>query len=90
MHRDLAMCFTDEGNLRFDAYRERRHPFWETIFAGENHPMTYEGCLADPNQLRDLIQEKGWAWNCDAVGLYHADRLGRNTKGSYPTVYYFR
>lgn len=86
----MHSLFDEKGNLPrdFDPYRCSR---------GEDEPrysllFDEDGFLLETvaRALPLLVEVKGFGPWCDAVAMYHADTLARNTKGSYPTIYYWR
>lgn len=80
----IELCFDENGMITFDPYRcDRDDPKYKALFD------EYEN-LNDRSALAALIKKKKWSWDCEAVGLYHADLFSINTKGNYPTTYYFR
>lgn len=87
MNIKIQDCFTEDGRLKFDPYRtgleSEKWYLYEVLF-------TEDGWLQDRAELKRLIERKKWAWDCDAVGLYHAERHASSTKGSYPTYYFTR
>lgn len=89
MNIKIKDCFTEFGMLKFDPYR---------ISIASDKWYLYQACFNDygflknPQELKDLIEhnKNRWRWDCDAIGLYHAETLANATKGSYPTYCYFR
>lgn len=78
----MENCFDDDGNLTFDPYRcDHKSEQYQALFNDE-------GYLLNRYALGNFIYMKRWDWKCDAVGLYHAQTLAFNTKGSYPTYYF--
>lgn len=86
-YRDIEKCFDDEGNIKFDPYRNG-----EDMETYELYDILFDdrGYLRDYRELGNVIKKNNWAWDSTAVGLYHAYIFSSNTKGSYPTIYYFR
>ena len=85
--KNLRNCFDENGYLKFDPYRtadEDKALYYDHVF-------TESGYLIDREAVVDLARRNPhWGPRCHAVGLYHADLLALNTKGSYSTIYYFR
>lgn len=90
----LRGCFTDTGHLKFDPYRHDPDTATPTEIKMNELVFDADGFLRDKSALKALISEKlqskEWSWDCTAVALYHSNTLAMNTKGSYPTYYYFR
>lgn len=86
----LRDCFDQKGNLLFDPYRFNEEDETPTRIALKNLLFKEDGYLSNRVELANLIDKSDWSWNCDAIGLYHAEQLAYATKGSYPTFCYFR
>lgn len=91
MKISIKDCFNSEGNLKFDPYRMDIENETPTRIAMYELMFDDRGFLNDRIALLDYInRNKTLPVTCDAIGLYHADLFACNTKGSYPTYYYFR
>lgn len=87
---DFSYLFDEDGNIKnfSDPYRSDRK-------TNEIHTVVFdeEGFLtANFNQwLTRYIKTRSlWSPECTAMQLYHAEIFAGNTKGNYPTVYYWR
>lgn len=80
----IERCFTPSGQLKFDPYRTDR--------GDENYKLLFNnhGELKDRTELARLIIKNSWSLESDAVALFHSSVFASNTKGNYPTVYYWR
>lgn len=92
-------CFDKHGNFKlqgFDPYRyDDSNPEYVEFYNALFEPWDSEygsGNLNDETSccLGAFIHDSGFRWSSDAVKLYYAEEMGRNTKGSYPAVYMWR
>ena len=85
----MKTLFDENGNLPkdFDPYRCNRNddPRYPILFDSDGYLR--QGAV---EQIRNLVNRNGWGPWCDAVGMIHANRHASATKGSYPTIYYWR
>lgn len=97
---DFKSCFDKSGNFKlqgFDPYHyEEDNPeyveFYNKLFVPWDFQSYSHGSLNDTtaNCLGAFIHDNGFRWSSDAVKLYYAEEMGRNTKGSYPAIYMWR
>jgi hypothetical protein len=90
---DLSKCFDADGNITFNPYRASdADSRYSVLFAGEDDLFSLPGCLKRESHdaLRVLIEANKWEWTCDAIAIFHADKLGRQTDGAYPTIRMYR
>lgn len=81
---DIEICFNEKGNLKFDPYRcDRDDHRYQLLFDEEGYCHAHD-------EVKRLIEKKKWAWDSDAVALYHASMFASNTKGNYTSIYYWR
>lgn len=85
----LRELFDNKGNLPrdFDPYRCGREddPRYSFLFCEDGYLKPSVSL-----QLPEMVASEGWGPWCDAVGVCHANRLALQTKGSYPTIYWWR
>ena len=86
----LKELFDKNGYLKFDPYRLdkcNKNQVRQYAFLFDEDGYLNFGM---DTEIAQLIEESGWGCYCDAVALWHANIMAGNTKGSYPTIYYFR
>lgn len=91
MKISIKDCFNEKGNLIFDPYRHDPDTATPRIQALYDYLFDESGYLTNREELAKFVDRNpNLPWRCDAVGLYHAEMLAMQTKGSYPTYYYYR
>lgn len=90
----MENIFDEKGNFTkkgFDPFRcDDNDEFYRLLFYEKGNSRGFLRDNIFDYLAKYLRDHPNLSYFCHAVSLYHAELFARNTKGNYPTIYYWR